>query len=152
MVFIILIVLGIIGLIGTLWFSAGSLRYVENPVAQGSEWYSVSPDVLESKLGLKIREELRKVLKVVLIWLIKIYRDMSQKITLKETVKKQVRAFLYEHKPDGERNPSEFWDRVRHPTKPKTARKPRVKKEKIQSETVQLVETIEQALDVEENG
>ena len=123
MIFIILIVIGVLGMIGTLSVSSGSLRYKEHPVAKGSEWFSVNPEVLESRLGAKIREETRGLIKIILIWLIKQYRDLSQKITVKQTVKKKIRAFLYDHDPDGKLNPSEFWNQVRHPQKTKRSKK-----------------------------
>ena len=117
MIFIVLIALGIVGTIGTIWLSSASLRYLENPIPSGNEWFSVSPEKMESMIGMKIRQESRKVLKIVLIWLIGIYRKISQKITLKQTVKKHVRGILYDHAPEGVRHPSEFWNQVKSTTK-----------------------------------
>jgi hypothetical protein len=54
-----------------------------------------------------------------LIWLIAIYREISKEITIKQTLKKRVRTFLYEHTPEGVRHPSDFWHRVRHDKKNK---------------------------------
>lgn len=114
MIFIICIVIGIIGLVGTLWVSSGSLRYLENQVAKGSEWYRIHPEHLGSHLGAKFEEYVRHLLKLLLIWLIQIYRRISKEVTIKQVVKKKVREFLSDHTPGTTRHPSEFWNRVRH--------------------------------------
>lgn len=131
MIFIICIAIGIVGILGTLWLSSGSLRYLENQVPKGSEWYSIHPENLESRLGFKIQEQLRNLMKLLLIWLIAVYRRISKEVTIKQTVKKKVREFLYDHSPNGVRHPSEFWNRVKHAPsaelveKPKRTRKPK---------------------------
>jgi hypothetical protein len=111
---IVLIVLGGIGIVGTIWISSASFKSKETTIPRGSEWFSVSPDVLESELSLKAREGFRGALKVLLIWMISLYRRVSKEVTVKQVLKKKVRAFLYDHTPEGVRHPSEFWSRVRH--------------------------------------
>lgn len=117
MIFTILIILGIIGITGTLWMSSASLRYAENPIPRGDEWWNITPEGIESSLGNRLRESSKNLIKKVLIWLIGIYRNISKKVTVKQTIKKKVREFLYEHTPDGERHPSDFWSRVKTPRK-----------------------------------
>lgn len=115
MIFVILIVLGIVGMVLTIWISSASLRYIENPaVAHGDEWFITSPEKIESAITLQIQKGFRNLVKVILIWLLAVYRDMSQKVTVKQTLKKKIRAFLYDHTPHGVRHPSEFWHLVRH--------------------------------------
>ncbi len=113
---IILIVLGLIGVIGTVWVS-GSFKARETTISKGSEWFSISPEVLESELTMRIREHFRNLLKALLIWMIGWYRKISKEITVKQVLKKQVRTFLYDHTPEGIRHPSDFWHRVRHDEK-----------------------------------
>ena len=131
MIFIVLVIVGIIGMIGTIWLSSASLRYAENPIEPGSEWFSLSPETIEQTISAKFRQEFRAFLKIVLIWLIAIYRKLSEKITIKQTVKKHVRGFLYDHSADGVRHPSEFWNKVRKSDKPKTVRRKSKKSESI---------------------
>jgi hypothetical protein len=115
---IILMVLGALGVIGITWIS-GSFKSRETTIPRGSEWFSISPDVLESELSMHIRERFRNLLKVILVRMIALYRRVSKEITVKQLLKKQVRAFLYDHTPEGVRHPSEFWHRVRHHEKRK---------------------------------
>ncbi len=113
MIFIICLALGIIGTVGILWFSSGSLHYLENPVPKGQEWFRLHPEHIEARFAGHIRERIRELLKDILVVLIGWYRAISKKITIKQVVKKKVRAFLYDHKPDGERHPSAFWNQVK---------------------------------------
>jgi hypothetical protein len=142
MIFIICIVVGIIGIFGILWISSGSLRYLENQPPKGSEWYVIHPENLESHLGRKLQEYARSLLKFALIWLIQAYRKISKEITIKQVVKKKVRAFLYDHTPDGVRHPSEFWSRVRHTDAPKVEKPKRTRKPKVVIEEVVITEEI----------
>lgn len=113
---IILIILGGLGIIGTIWLSKG-YQSKESIIPKGSEWFSISPEVLESELSMRIQEKFRKFLKVVLIWMIALYRRVSKEVTVKQVLKKKVREFLYDHTPEGVRHPSDFWHKVRHTTK-----------------------------------
>jgi hypothetical protein len=131
MIFIVLVIVGVLGMIGTIWLSSASLRYAENPIEPGSEWFSLSPETIEQTVSAKIRQEFRKLLKVVLIWMIALYRRVSEKITIKQTVKKHVRGFLYDHTPDGIRHPSEFWHKVRKSDKPKSTTRRKNKKSQV---------------------
>ncbi len=111
-----LIILGSLGVLGTIWLSSG-FKSKTTTISRGSEWFSISPEVLESKLSVRFQEKLRAFLKIVLIWMIALYRRLSKEITVKQVLKKKVRAFLYDHTPEGVRHPSEFWHKVRHADK-----------------------------------
>ncbi len=111
-----LIVLGGLGIIGTIWISSGNYKS-RDPIPRGSEWFSVSPEILESGLSIRIQEKFRAFLKILLIWMIALYRRVSKEVTVKQVLKKKIRAFLYDHTPEGVRHPSEFWHRVRHTEK-----------------------------------
>ena len=113
---IILMVLGALGVVGIVWIS-GSFKSRETIIPRGSEWFSISPVILESELSMHIREKFRNFLKVILVWMIALYRRISKEITVKQVLKKQIRSFLYDHTPEGVRHPSEFWHRVKHPKK-----------------------------------
>jgi hypothetical protein len=113
---IILIILGGLGIAGTIWLSKG-YRSKQFAVPKGSEWFSISPEVLESELSMRIQEKFRRFLKIILIWMIALYRRLSKEITVKQVLKKKVREFLYDHTPEGVRHPSDFWHRVRHTEK-----------------------------------
>lgn len=103
-------------MIGSVWLSNG-FKSRTTTIPRGSEWFSISPDILESELSARIQEKFRKVLKTLLIWMIALYRKISKEITVKQALKKQVRTFLYDHTPEGVRHPSEFWHKVRHAEK-----------------------------------
>lgn len=113
MIFIILLVLGLIGMIAAIWLSSASLRYVEHPVTPGTEWFAVSPERIEAAIAAAVQTRFREVLKVILKWAIRQYRETSKKITIKQEIKKRVRSFLYEHKHDGSRNPSAVWNQLK---------------------------------------
>ena len=113
---IIFIVIGGIGIAGTLWLSSSRIRSRGITISKGSEWFTISPDVLEAELSMSLREKFRMMLKIVLIWMIALYRKLAREITVKQILKKKVRAFLYDHTPEGIRHPSEFWHRVHHKT------------------------------------
>lgn len=111
-----LIILGALGVIGSIWLSSG-FKSRATTIPRGSEWFSISPEILESELSMRIQERFRKFLKTLLIWMIALYRRVSREITVKQVLKKKVRAFLYDHTPEGVRHPSEFWHKVRHTEK-----------------------------------
>lgn len=112
--FIVLIVIGLAGTAGTVWFARGGLRFAEYPVpARGQEWFALSPELVESAFTMRARQAARNLLKRLLIWLIRIYREISRRITVKQAVKRKVREFLYDHTPEGVRHPSEFWSRAK---------------------------------------
>lgn len=113
---IVLMVLGSLGVIGTIWIS-GSFKSRETVIPRGSEWFSISPEIFESEVSMKIQDKFRGLLKVILIWMIALYRRVSKEVTVKKVLKKKVREFLYDHTPEGVRHPSEFWNRVRHSDK-----------------------------------
>ncbi len=113
-----LVILGGLGIIGTIWISSENYKS-RDPIPKGSEWFSVSPEILESELSMRIQEKFRGFLKIVLIWMIALYRRVSKEVTVKQVLKKKVRAFLYDHTPEGVRHPSDFWHRVRHTDKKK---------------------------------
>lgn len=115
MIFIIIIIVGIIGMTGTLWLSGARLRYQEKNIPHGQEWFVIAPDKIESAITAQVRKGFRNLLKVILVWLLGWYRHLAKKITVKQLVKQRVRSFLYDHTPDGVRHPSEFWHRVKHP-------------------------------------
>ena len=118
---IVLVIIGAIGVIGTIWVSA-SFKARETTIPKGSEWFSISPEIVESEISMRLREKFRNLLKQILIWMIAWYRKVSKEITIKQALKKQVRTFLYDHTPEGVRHPSEFWHRVRHTDKKHTPR------------------------------
>ncbi len=114
MIFIICIVVGIIGIVGILWISSASIRYLENPIAHGTEWFQFHPEYFQSGITSYFQKHARYFLKKILIWLIAVYRKLAQKITVKQMVKKKIREFLYDHSTEGKKHPSEFWNKVRH--------------------------------------
>ena len=122
MIYCILIVVGALGIAGTLWTSHP--RFQMQDVPEGDAWYVLHPENFESGIVQRIRAIARGILKVTLIWMIAAYRKLSERITVKQTLKRKIRGFLYEHSNDGARHPSEFWNKVRSTpgTKP---RKPR---------------------------
>lgn len=111
MIYIILAVVGSIGIALTLWLDHPRLRAVDT--YEGDPWYVFHPENFESGVIQYARSIIRFWLKRMLIALIALYRIVSQKITIQQTVKKSIRAFLYEHTHDGIRKPSEFWEKVR---------------------------------------
>jgi len=115
---IILIGVGIIGILGTIWLTQARVRSVEFPIHKDHEWFRISPEKIEAVIGTRIREHVRAFLKIILIWMLRIYRRVSGKITIKKVLKQKVREFLYEHTPTSIRHPSEFWHKVRHHEKP----------------------------------
>ena len=117
MIYTILIVIGALGILGTLWISHPKLYAPETP--EGDAWYVLHPENFESGITYRARMILRSIVKWLLIKLIEAYRKISERVTVKETLKKKVREFLYEHSHDTVRRPSEFWSKVR---KPKTAK------------------------------
>lgn len=114
MIFIILAAVGMIGVVATVWLSSASLRYAERPVAPGTEWFSMSPEKIESAVAMAVQTRFREVLKVILKWAIRQYRETSKKITVKQEIKKRVRAFLYDHNRTGSRNPSAMWGQLKN--------------------------------------
>lgn len=112
----ILIVFGGIGMASTLWLSSKVARH-KQPVPRGHEWFSISPDLLESELATTIQNLLKGILKTILVWTIALYRKISREITIKQVLKKKIRTFLYDHTSEGVRHPSEFLNRVRHKEK-----------------------------------
>ncbi len=127
MVFIILIVIGIIGIASTLWLSNARLRAAEFPVEPGHEWFSVPTDVFETSLVIAIKKRLRSMLKIILIWLLNLYRKISREIKIKQVVKQKVRAFLSDHDHNHPHTPSEFLKTVKEGTI-KRVRRPRKSK------------------------
>lgn len=111
MISIILIVIGILGIGVTLWMSHPKLYH--DAVPEGDPWYVLHPENFESGLIQSARNWLRSLIKILLIAMIGIYRKLSEKITVKQVLKKKIRGFLYEHANQGVRNPSEFWNKVR---------------------------------------
>lgn len=111
MIFAILIGVGLIGISLTLWVSHPKL-YSAEPLTQ-EPWYILHPENFESGLIEEMRKVFRNLLKWILIHLIALYRQISEKVTVKQVLKKRIRAFLYEHRNGDERNPSEFWHKVR---------------------------------------
>lgn len=127
MVFAILVVIGIIGIKGTLWLSNARLRNAEFPNQSGQEWFTIPTDVFETSLGIAIKKQFRNVLKIILIWLLNQYRKISREITIKQVVKQKVRAFLSDHDHTHQHTPSEFLKTVKESTI-KRVRKPRTSK------------------------
>lgn len=115
MLYIILIIIGTVGALTTLWLSHPKIALRETPA--GDPWYILHPENFESGVIQHIRKTARAILKLVLIWMIAAYRKLSEKITVKQVLKKKIRGFLYEHSHDSARQPSEFWNKVRHPVK-----------------------------------
>ncbi len=118
-----LIILGSLGIFGTIWISSASIKSRETTIPRGTEWFSISPEVVESELSMRIQEKFKNFLKIILIWMIALYRKVSREVTVKKVLKKKVREFLYDHTPEGVRHPSEFWHRVRHTEKKKSIEK-----------------------------
>lgn len=118
MIYIILIVLGLLGISTTLWISHPRWSHPTPP--SGDAWYILHPENFESGVIQYFRSLLRTSIKWLLIWMIHWYRKLSEKVTVKQVLKKKIRGFLYEHSHDSNRNPSEFWNKVR-----KTEKKPR---------------------------
>ncbi len=148
MIFIILIVLGLAGILGTLWFSYGSLRYIEYPVPKGSEWFALSPETFESGFALRARKAIRGLIKLLLIWLIHLYRSVSKEIRVKQVVKQKVREFLYDHTPEGVRHPSEFWSHVKH--RPISRKKTSAAPKESSLDLLETHETFEKGIEREE--
>ena len=113
MIFIILIIVGILGMAGTVYLSSG----IAEETAGNAPWYVLHPENFQSGLTKSVRIWMRNMLRKALIFLIRQYRKASEKIRVKETLKQKIRSFLYEHEPGGIRHPSEFWGKVRHPKK-----------------------------------
>lgn len=111
MIFAILIGVGFIGIALTLWVSHPKMYY-ERPLSE-EPWYVLHPENFESGLIEELRRWFRELLKWVLIRMIALYRALSEKVTVKQMLKKRIRAFLYEHRNGEERNPSPFWNKVR---------------------------------------
>lgn len=109
MAFIILIIVGAAGMAGTLYLSSG----ISREPAGSEPWYALHPENLESGLTRSVRTWIRGLLRTALIWMIRRYRQWSEKITVKQVLKQRVRQFLYEHEPGGSRHPSEFWNKVK---------------------------------------
>ncbi len=123
MIFIILIVLGLLGMGITLYVSNGAVLAKEYGTEGQEPWYVLHPENFESGLSSQVRTLTRKILKVMLLWMIEQYRKLSEKITVKQVVKARIRNFLYEHDKNAPRQPSEFWTKVRHPKKSSTAKR-----------------------------
>ena len=120
MLYIILIIIGTAGALTTLWLSHPKIALRETPT--GDPWYILHPENFESGVIQHIRSIARTALKWILIWLIAAYRKLSEKITVKQVLKKKIRGFLYEHSHDSIRHPSEFLNKIRHPSKPRKHR------------------------------
>lgn len=118
MIYIILIVLGLVGISTTLWISHPKWSHTHTP--SGDAWYILHPENFESGVIQYARSLLRAWIKWLLIWMIHWYRRLSEKVTVKQVLKKKIRGFLYEHTHDSIRHPSEFWNKVR-----KSEKKPR---------------------------
>ena len=136
MVFAILIVIGIIGIAGTLWLTDARVRAAEFPVAPGHEWFSVPEDVFETSLAIALRKRFRSLLKTILIWMLAKYRKISREITIKQVVKQKVRAFLSDHDHNHPHAPSEFLKTVKNQTR-RIVRKPKIQISKIDQEDIQ---------------
>lgn len=117
MIFIIFIVLGSIGIGSTLYLSSGKILAAEYGDHASNPWYAFHPENFESGLILYIRKWLRALLKTILFWLIIQYRTLTERITIKDQVKKRVRKFLYDHDQNSVHHPSDFWNRVRNSKK-----------------------------------
>lgn len=115
-------IIGIVGITGTLWISSGIIRSQEFPITPGSEWFRFNPEHFQLGFRSYFQNHFRSILKRVLILLIALYRKIAQKITLKQVIKKRVREFLYEHNQHHEGSPSDFWSKVR--TSKKRLQKP----------------------------
>lgn len=111
MIFAILIGVGLIGIGLTLWVSHPEIHSAEPPTKE--PWFILHPENFESGPIEEFRKFFRKILKWILVRLITLYRRVSEKVTVKQVLKKRIRAFLYEHRSEDERNPSEFWHKVR---------------------------------------
>lgn len=116
MIFVILIIIGFIGIVGTLWLSSAKARTTEGSIT-GPAWYSLSPGQIESAASAAVQSRFRELLRILLHWMIGQYRNVSKKITVKQEVKKRVRAFLYEHREGGARNPSAMWGQLQNRSK-----------------------------------
>lgn len=115
MIFVILVVAGAVGIIGTLWISSGSLRYAENQIARGNEWFIITPEKIESVVTNAARSKFREILKIILKWAIKKYRETTRDVQIRQEIKKRVRAFLYDHHVDGShKQPSAVWKQLQH--------------------------------------
>ncbi|MDB4983913.1 MAG: hypothetical protein JWM20_92 [Patescibacteria group bacterium] len=128
MVFAILIVIGIIGIVGTLWLSGARVRATEFPVEPGHEWFAVPEDVFETSLAIAVKKRFRSMLKVILLWSLEHYRRVSREITIKQVVKAKVRKFLTDHDHLHPHAPSEFLKTVKRETAKRITRKPRAPK------------------------
>ena len=117
MIYSLLIIVGLLGILGTLWISHPRLHSAEQP--SGDPWYVLHPENFESGVIEQLRTLTRAVIKWILIWMISIYRKLSEQITVKEVLKKKIRGFLYEHTHDSIRHPSEFWNKVKKQPKGK---------------------------------
>lgn len=114
MIFAILIAVGLLGVALTLWVTHPKVYSDLSPT--GEPWYVLHPENFESGIIEEFRKLFKNILKWILIRLIGLYRNLSEKITVKQMLKKRIRAFLYEHRQHNERNPSEFWHKVRKDT------------------------------------
>ena len=139
MIFIICIVLGVLGIFGTMWIASADVRSIEYTIPHGKEWFSLAPETDDSAVKNIIRTKIRAVLKVVLIWLIAVYRDLSKKITVKQAVKQKVREFLYEHDRTSVHIPSDFITKVKSVAPKK--RLPRKKKTEMAPTEVSFADT-----------
>lgn len=117
MIFIILVIVGSMGVLGTLYLSSG----IPSQDQAVSPWYTLHPENFQTGLTQAVRIWIKNLLKVALIWMIRKYRTISEKVTVKQVLKQKVRKFLYEHEPGTVRHPSEFWNKVRKQKKPNLA-------------------------------
>lgn len=110
MIFIICIVIGILGIVGTLWL-AQKPQSIALPTKKS--WVIIHPDVWESHISQYFVETFREAFKELLIWMLVQYRKIARRITVKQVVKKRIRNFLAEPKPEVPTEPSEFWNNVK---------------------------------------
>lgn len=110
MIFIICIVIGILGIMITLWIAQKpeSIAFPEKKA-----WVTIHPEVWESHISSYLIDSFREILKEILISLLHFYRTLSKKITVKKVVKQHIRKFLTEPRPETPAKTSPFWEQVR---------------------------------------
>jgi hypothetical protein len=131
-------ILVLVGISTTLWMSHSRFAHTKTP--QGDPWYVLHPENFESGVIQYMQALARTWLKWFLIWTIHFYRKLSEKVTVKQVLKKKIRGFLYEHTHDTIRHPSEFWNKVRTTTA--RSKKINLKEIKKSSEAVENEESL----------
>lgn len=110
MIFIICIVIGILGIVITLWIAQKPQSIV---FPEKKSWIMIHPEVWESHMSSYVIESSREFLKEILLMMIYLYRSVSKKILIKKMIKQQIRKFLSTTSPKHPNKSSLFWEEVK---------------------------------------